>query len=46
MKCHYPENMSVSFLKKAVTDTVFLLSSLRDSNSPYKGIWFGIFYVI
>lgn len=46
MKYRYTEGMSVSFLKNAVTGTVFLLSSLRDYNSPYNGIWFGIFYII
>lgn len=33
MKYNYPEDMSVNFLKNAGTDTVFLLSSLRDSKT-------------
>lgn len=33
MKYNYPENTSVNVLKNAVTDTVFLLSSLRDSKT-------------
>lgn len=33
MKYNYPEDMSVDFTKNAVTDIVFLLSSLRDSHT-------------